>query len=100
MKIWVVAFIVSGIVTLVMTAIFLAAALLALNGFTSMSAAMPTYLICNAAAWPLMVAVGTAVDFIIFAIAKQKQPLGRTILLNAAIVTIVLATSAILLSIS
>lgn len=95
MKVWIVAFIVSLVITLMMGAIFAVSAMVALNGFTSMSAAMPTYLVCNCVVWPVMVGVTTAVDWGIFAIAKQKQAIWQIALLNAVIVTLCLGIVAL-----
>jgi hypothetical protein len=95
MKIWVIAFIVSLIFTILMGAIFVFSTMVLLNGFTTMAAAMPTYLICTCVVWPIMVGVTTAVDWGIFALAKQKQSIWHIIRLNAVIVTLLLGALAI-----
>jgi hypothetical protein len=96
MVVWVIAFTVSLIVTLGMGAIFVFFALILLNGYTSMAQAMPVYLICNCVVWPIMVVVTTAIDWGIFALAKQKQPIWQIGLLNALVVTICLGVVALI----
>lgn len=95
--IWLVAFIVSLLLTLGMGAIFVLFSLIALNGFHSMAAAMPTYLIFNCFIWPVMVGITTLSSWGVFALAKQPQPLGKLVLLNVAMVTLFLMAVALVL---
>ncbi len=100
MRSWVISFAVSFVAILVMVIIFQGFSLVALNGFMSMSAAMPTYLVFNAIAWPIIVGMGTAVTLVIFAIAKQKKSIWHIILLNAILVTLLLGAFILLASFS
>lgn len=95
--IWVIAFIISLLLTLGMGVVFVLFSLIALNGFMSMKAAMPTYLVFNCFAWPVMVGVTTLVTWVAFTLAKQSQPLWQLALLNAALVTAVLTLVALIL---
>jgi|GEM_PF-1739616 len=90
MALWIVAFIISLLITLGTGAIFAFISMVALNGFTSIKAAMPTFLVMVVFAWPFMVAPAAFSTWLVFTIAKQKQPFRKIFLLNAAIVTTVL----------
>lgn len=97
MKVWIPIAILSLILTLAMAFVFVIFALIALNGFMSMQAAMPTYLVFNCLVWPFMVGITTAVAWVILALVKRQKPLWQLALLNAAIVTICLGLIAALL---
>ncbi|MCK5922866.1 MAG: hypothetical protein KAG66_18130 [Methylococcales bacterium] len=87
-------FIISGIVSIILTVgmwlIFVAFSMIALNGFTSMSSAMPTFLIFSCVAWPVMVGINTFASWVITMIAKRRPFPKALILMNMLIVTIAL----------
>jgi small neutral amino acid transporter SnatA (MarC family) len=87
MVLWIVAFIISVLLTLVMGAVFVFFSIVALNGYMSMRDAMPTFLAFICCAWPLMVGPTAFSTWLVFTIAKQKQPFWKIILFNMAIVT-------------
>lgn len=87
MGLWIVAFIISLLLTLGMGVVFAFFSMVALNGFMSMRAAMPTFLVMVGCVWPFMVAPTTFSTWLVFTIAKQKKPFRKILLLNVAIVT-------------
>ncbi len=97
MILWFILAIVSLSLSLGMAVIFVFFALIALNGYMSMQAAMPAYLAFNCMVWPIMVGLTTAVTWVITALVKRQKPLWQLALLNVAIVTICLGVIAALL---
>ncbi len=97
MVLWLILAIVSLFLSLGMAVIFVFFALIALNGYMSMQAAMPAYLVFNCMVWPIMVGITTAVAWVILALIKRQKPLWQLALLNAAIVTVCLGLIAALL---
>jgi hypothetical protein len=95
--IWFVAFMISLVLTVGMGAFFVLMSLIALNGFMSMEAAMPTYLAFNCFAWPLMVGVTTLATWLLFVLTKRQRPFAKILLLNVATVTTFLALAALVL---
>ncbi len=90
MGLWIVAFLISLLLTLGMGVVFAFISMVALNGFMNMMDAMPTFLVMVGFVWPLMVAATTFSTWVVFTLAKQKQPFRKIFLLNAAMVTIFL----------
>jgi len=87
MALWILAFIISLLLTLGMGVVFAFISMVALNGFMSMKAAMPTFLVMVGLVWPFMVAATTFSTWLVFTIAKLKQPFRKILFLNIAIVT-------------
>ncbi|MBK8989102.1 MAG: hypothetical protein IPM39_24050 [Chloroflexi bacterium] len=90
-------FITSLLLTVGMGAVFVLFSLIALNGYMSMEAAMPTYLVFNCFAWPVMVGITMLATWGVMALANKKRPLRQLALLNTAVVTTFLAIAALLL---
>jgi hypothetical protein len=87
MKVWILLFLISLILTLGMSIVVVFFTLILLNGYMSLQAAMPAYITFNCMAWPFMVGIVTAVNYVILLLIKRKRPFWQIILFNAAIVT-------------
>ncbi|MFO7682716.1 MAG: hypothetical protein R6X34_21985 [Chloroflexota bacterium] len=98
MIVWLIALIISVIAAITMSVIFVVFSLIALNGYMSMSAAMPAYLVFNCFAWPFMVSMTSLTSWFIFTVARRKQPVWQWVLMNIIIVTTILGVIALLLA--
>jgi hypothetical protein len=83
--------------TLGMTFFFVVMALVMLNGYMSMAAAMPTYIIFNCFVWPFMVGITTLASWVVLRLGKNLQPFWQTLLWNGLLVTSILTAVALFL---
>jgi hypothetical protein len=90
MAVWLIAGVVSVILTVGMTFLFVIFSMIGLNGFTTASEALPTFLVFNCLAWPFMVGVTSLSSWVIAVIAKRPSSLKYLLLMNSLIVTIAL----------